>query len=108
MTMSDTRYIVIIEPDGDFDPDNYSSEQSMIDEVKEKTESGEWSAYGVGLGKETSVGDIEPDYGTFVWCCVTDAGYTGTYLGADKIQNQYLRGLAEEQISEYGAPEYEV
>lgn len=43
-----------------------------------------------------------------MWGCVTDAGYDGTYLGVDKIQNEYLRENAQQQIAEYAEDKYAV
>lgn len=103
--MSGTRYVVMILHDGDYEP---WGDDGIEEEERTKIGNGEWAAYGVGLGEETSVGDIEPDYGTFVWGTVADAGYEGTYLGADKIQHEYLRSLAEDLINEYAEDKHRV
>lgn len=106
--MSDDRYVVIITPDQDFDPGNFSDDQSVIDETVDKINTGEWAVYGVGLGHESLTGDIEPDYGTFVWGTIAAAGHEGIYLGVDKVQDTYLREQAGEQIAEYGETEHQV
>ena len=107
--MSEERYVVMILPDNDYDLGPFSDVQSLIDETTQKINDGEWAVYGVGLGLETAaIGDIEPDYGTFVWGVVTDAGHDGTYLGVDKIKHEYLRDEAQNQVAVYGEARHRV
>ncbi len=95
------KFLIMIEVDEDHVPENSTDIPDLAAEMRSKTERGEWQAYGVGLAFENEHGRVQPDYSTFVWGCVTDFGFTGTYLSADKISNTYLRELAKEQISEY-------
>lgn len=101
-------YIVIIVPDTDFQVRGYTDSPDLERETIDKLGTGEWAVYGTGLGQTNDNGAIEPDYGTFVWGTVTDAGHEGTYLGADKIRHEYLRTLAGEQIAEYAEDRHRV
>lgn len=102
------RYIVVIERDTDFEIKGYTDQPDLERETSAKLISGEWEVYGTGLGRTNDNGAIEPDYATFVWGTVTDAGHEGTYLGADKIRHDYLRSLAIEQADEYGTDAHRV
>jgi hypothetical protein len=97
-------FLIGIEIDKDYNPRGGSNIPEIEAEEIKKIRSGEWRAYGVGLLRKSTAGYFEPDYGTFLWGCVTDAGYDGAYADASEIQNAHLRGIAEEQVSEHEGP----
>ncbi|MFC8428571.1 hypothetical protein [Streptomyces sp. NPDC057253] len=89
-TASTVVSFAIVEDD-DFDLDNFSDSESLINECRENLESGEWTVCGM-----VAVVHGELRYEAALWGIVIKGWHFGRYSSVESLRDEHLREVAED------------